>query len=199
MRVRCCACVVQWMGREDMEGDDEPVPALLTACDIGHLAQRVILQPLADLSDLTDHELQRLLLARDRLHDVMRSLRPRVIFVVNWTQAGQWAAVLCRDHDKLLPGISSALPDVPLYVWKQRRTPQLADATVTDYCYCSTCPNRGKPLEGVKFCPNCKVSEFARACVRGHVQQVQARAHVYLWLCVCVRCDPPGGMLHPLP
>lgn len=168
--------LLQWMSEEDMEGEDEEVPVLLTACDVTQLCQRVVLSPQASLADLNDQDLQRLLLARDRLYEIQRSLKPRLLVLVNWQQPTQWVFVLCRTYAKLLAGIGDTFQDRPLYIWKPRHIPSLTDASVTDYCYSSSCPHRGKPLEGVKFCPNCQVAKYCGVeCQQAHWLAVHCR------------------------
>ncbi len=48
------------------------------------------------LAELPDGELQRVLLARDRMYEVLEVLRPRVLLLVNWLSPGHMVAVLYR-------------------------------------------------------------------------------------------------------
>ncbi|GLC47713.1 hypothetical protein PLESTB_000017900 [Pleodorina starrii] len=97
-----------WMGNEDMEAN-ERVVVLYTCADVQLLRQLFIVAPeerssrvaatgdAVGMEDLGDAELQRTLLARDRLYDVVDVLRPRLLVLINWLlDPDRWLLVLCR-------------------------------------------------------------------------------------------------------
>lgn len=63
---------------------------------VGEGAAEGLVRRGVSLAELADGELQRVLLARDRLYEVLEALQPRVLLLVNWLSPGQMVAVLYR-------------------------------------------------------------------------------------------------------
>lgn len=63
------------------------------------------------LEHLPDAELQRTLLARDRLYEAVRCGRPRLLVLCSWAQPADWVFVLVRGYAKLLAGIGDVCPN----------------------------------------------------------------------------------------
>ncbi|KAG2496585.1 hypothetical protein HYH03_005407 [Edaphochlamys debaryana] len=193
--------LLQWMAEEDMEGEAERLPVLHVCVDAARLAQRFVARdPVAEaeaeadeaygaygggspaggagagaLEDLSGSELQRMLLARDRLYEAVDVLQPRLLVLVPWQAPSRWVVVLCRDYARLLVGLTQALPDRPVYVWKPRRLPRPRDEDVVDFCYSSACPFRGA-VQAVAYCPRCSVAKYcSQSCQAGHWQAGHCR------------------------
>lgn len=168
---------LDWMAEEgEMEVEDEEVPLLFVCMDVRELAERFVLNTNPSLADLPDSELQRMLLARDRLLEVVRVHKPRMLVLVNWMQPSQWVFVLCRAYGRLLSGVGELCADRAVYTWPQRNLPTGSLGTgmpVEDYCYSNACVQRGT-VHTVKSCPNCGVAKY---CSSGCQQEHWAAGH----------------------
>lgn len=106
-----------WIGEEAMVSPHERVVVLYVCADINLLVERFVLagdRGIADaglaqaqgLSDLSDADMQRTLLARDRLYNVVDVLQPRLVVLVNWpVSPDNWILIVCRRVELGYAGI----------------------------------------------------------------------------------------------